>query len=62
MNDIPLITYGKKYLGMIDDKESHSEYIIKNDEGNIKQYNKTYFKKIEDHREDQINKLFQPIK
>ena len=53
------ITYLKKYSGMTDNQELHHEYFIRNDNNEIERYDKKMFKKIEEYREEQINKIIE---
>lgn len=55
----PNLTYLKQYSGMTDNQELHHEYIIRNDNNEITLFNKSYFKKIDEYREQQINKIIE---
>lgn len=55
----PNITYLKHYTGMTDNQELHHEYFISDDNNEIKNVNKKFFKKIDKYREEQINKIIE---
>jgi len=55
----PNITYLKHYSGMTDNQELHPEYFIRDDNDEVISVNKIFFKKIDEYRQEQIDKIIE---